>query len=219
MSSSTPQISICPCLGSADEAGSSQSRPSAQHRCFSDGAPLEVSFRRQTASCLTAGHARCSRFLERWSEEEPEEPRGGRSLGAFDSTLAEGALVLVMAGMIAFALFAIAPRPAPVAFARDAQPPAAEVASGNQGNSATVAASAVTAATATPAPTVAPTAVPARVPAATPTPSRAKSYLVKAGDTIYSIARANGVAPDALAKANSLSDPKLLKVGQTLKIP
>lgn len=44
-------------------------------------------------------------------------------------------------------------------------------------------------------------------------------YVVKSGDTIYSIARSLGVQPQALQDANGLSDPSKLKVGQSLTLP
>lgn len=44
-------------------------------------------------------------------------------------------------------------------------------------------------------------------------------YVVKDGDTLYSIAIANGVTMDALQKTNNLDDPNKLKIGQELIIP
>lgn len=45
------------------------------------------------------------------------------------------------------------------------------------------------------------------------------SYTVKAGDTVYSIARQHGVRHDELANANNLANPGDIKLGQTLVIP
>lgn len=47
----------------------------------------------------------------------------------------------------------------------------------------------------------------------------ARTYAVKAGDTLTSIARKYGVKVDALLAANPTLDPKRMKVGQSLKIP
>jgi spore germination protein len=44
-------------------------------------------------------------------------------------------------------------------------------------------------------------------------------YVVKTGDSIYSIAKSNGVAPDSIISANELVNPSQLVVGQTLFIP
>ena len=47
----------------------------------------------------------------------------------------------------------------------------------------------------------------------------ARTYVVKAGDSPYSIARKNGVRVDALMAANPGLDPKRLRVGQSLNLP
>jgi len=61
---------------------------------------------------------------------------------------------------------------------------------------------------------------PADASAAAPTPTAAaKSYTVQTGDTIYSIAKRNGVSVDAILWANKLTDPNVVKVGQSLVIP
>jgi spore germination protein len=44
-------------------------------------------------------------------------------------------------------------------------------------------------------------------------------YVVKPGDSIYSIAKANGVTPESIISSNQLINPALLVVGQTLVIP
>jgi len=58
--------------------------------------------------------------------------------------------------------------------------------------------------------------------AAFPTAVRAAdgpTYTVRPGDTLASIAAANGADAQALADANGLSDPDLIRVGQVLVIP
>ncbi len=45
------------------------------------------------------------------------------------------------------------------------------------------------------------------------------TYTVKAGDTLYSIARKYNVSVSALASANNITNWSLLNVGQVLKIP
>ncbi len=70
--------------------------------------------------------------------------------------------------------------------------------------------------TATPSPT--PSPIPSPTPKATATPSTT-IYIVKDGDTLLDIADKYGVSVDALLKANGLSDPDKLSVGDKLTIP
>ncbi len=88
--------------------------------------------------------------------------------------------------------------------------------------------------TAGPTPTRAPLSVlvPTHNPDAalvTPTPDRphalptarlsAEQYVVAAGDTLGSIADANGISVEALEQANSLSGSSVLNIGQSLNVP
>ncbi|TWT04972.1 LysM peptidoglycan-binding domain-containing protein [Planomicrobium sp. CPCC 101079] len=50
-------------------------------------------------------------------------------------------------------------------------------------------------------------------------PSTGAKYTVKAGDTLYSIAKKHGVTVAALAKANKITNYNLIRVGQVLIIP
>jgi LysM repeat protein len=50
------------------------------------------------------------------------------------------------------------------------------------------------------------------------TPPRSR-YLVRSGDTLFSIARANKVALDDLCSANNLNPEVTLRIGQSLRIP
>ncbi len=45
------------------------------------------------------------------------------------------------------------------------------------------------------------------------------TYVVKQGDTLFSIAAAFNVTADEIARANNLSNTNMLRVGQTLRIP
>ncbi len=47
----------------------------------------------------------------------------------------------------------------------------------------------------------------------------ARTYVVKAGDSLYSIAKKNGIRLDNLSTVNPGLDPKRLRVGQTLNLP
>jgi LysM repeat protein len=55
--------------------------------------------------------------------------------------------------------------------------------------------------------------------ASSPPSSRSKTYVVKAHDTIRSIATHFGVTPNAMLAANPHVDPRKLRVGQTLNLP
>ncbi|MBM4411548.1 MAG: LysM peptidoglycan-binding domain-containing protein [Chloroflexi bacterium] len=83
-------------------------------------------------------------------------------------------------------------------------------------------------ATRTPSPTPTATATPA--PTATPTPTvvpgQATTYTVQSGDNLLAIAQrftpAGGdvqATADAISKANSITDPRLIQIGQKLNIP
>ena len=56
----------------------------------------------------------------------------------------------------------------------------------------------------------------ADVPPTTTTPG---FYTVKKGDTLTSIAHSYGLTTEDLLKANRITDPKKLQLGQTLKVP
>lgn len=57
--------------------------------------------------------------------------------------------------------------------------------------------------------------------AGSPTASAAsgKKYTVKNGDTFWKIAKANGTTPDAVMKANRITDPRKLRPGMQLIVP
>ena len=59
-----------------------------------------------------------------------------------------------------------------------------------------------------------------RIPGVAPAGvGRGGTYVVKEGDTLFSIARQYGVTVDSLAQANNISDPSTLYVGQELVVP
>lgn len=103
------------------------------------------------------------------------------------------------------------------------------------GNRPGIAGSGASAAPSTPEQTLAPT--PSQVPSAspdstptaglalapTPTPQPTlawtRTYRVKSGDTLLGIAARFGTTATTLARLNDISNPSLLRIGQTLKIP
>ena len=46
-----------------------------------------------------------------------------------------------------------------------------------------------------------------------------RTYTVKKGETLYSIAKRHGVSVDAVSKASGIADPAKIAAGQTLIIP
>ncbi len=74
--------------------------------------------------------------------------------------------------------------------------------------------------TPTPTPTRTPTlATPTSTPTYAPTPGQTIIYVVRTGDTLYSIARRFGVSVQLLAQVNNIANPRYIWVGQRLIIP
>jgi len=79
-------------------------------------------------------------------------------------------------------------------------------------------------ATATPLPTATPeptTAVPTAAPTATtaPAPSGPTTYVVQPDDNLFRIALRFNTTVEAIAEANGIANPRLIRVGQTLVVP
>ncbi len=73
-------------------------------------------------------------------------------------------------------------------------------------------------------PTETPTATPTLLPTATPAPTATPlpctfTYVVRRGDTLWSIARRYGTTVEAIAQANGIINPNYIWVGQVLCIP
>ena len=74
------------------------------------------------------------------------------------------------------------------------------------------------ASTPSPRPTATPSPRPTATAAPRPTP-RARTYKVKRGETLSSIAAKFGTTTRKLAALNRIKDPSLIRVGQVLKLP
>lgn len=61
--------------------------------------------------------------------------------------------------------------------------------------------------------------VPEILPDPEPRPAERRTYVVKAGDTLSSIARTHAIEVDALAKSNGIRSPYTLSIGQRLVLP
>ncbi len=71
----------------------------------------------------------------------------------------------------------------------------------------------------TPEPTEAVTAEPTAEVTEEPVTTGPQQYVVKAGDTLYSIASRYGLSVPTLARANNITNPALIYVGRVLTIP
>jgi LysM repeat protein len=67
--------------------------------------------------------------------------------------------------------------------------------------------------------TAAPTAVPAAAAPTVAVPSGGTTHIVKSGETLGGIAKIYGTTTTAIAQANNLTNPSLIRVGQRLVIP
>jgi len=73
--------------------------------------------------------------------------------------------------------------------------------------------------TSTPTATSTSTPTPTPTPTATPTTTPVPSYVVRAGDTLGSIAQLFNTTADALAQLNGIANPHRISIGQALLIP
>ena len=230
----------CPYLRSADGTWRS-SRPHRDHRCWGQSPPGQLAAATQSGLCLTEAHLSCEIYgaaIARRADDlardhiAPERVAGrfgavvqpvpltldappeGRAqalglgerplrvLGVAGVTIV---LVLILAatvlngrGPAATPIIAVAsPTPAPTLRSVSPVTPAPSRAP----------------ASATPAATAPPTPVPS------PTPGIARTYRVKAGDTLGSIARKFGVTKAQLRAVNDLGNPPVLTLGQIINIP
>jgi len=161
------------------------------------------------------------------------EPSRGRTAGLPSTPgRAGGQALLVSLMVLAFLVLVIARTSAP------SQAPSSSPGAGAASGAYEVSPSAI------PMPSATPTATPSASPAAatpsaspaatitpgpepsltpepstTPTASTARTYKVQSGDTLGGIAARFGVTVKAIAKANGITNPRLIRAGQVLVIP
>jgi LysM repeat protein len=237
---------VCPYLRSADGTWRS-TRPQREHRCWAQAPPAPLSTLTQSQLCLTTAHPRCTIYgaaLQRRSDElardriAPERLSGAR-FGALVQpvpltmdptaerllpspstrpmrlvgTLLVGLLaVAVLAGGIYVVASQFAAAPPVTGLASPT--PNASIPAAPEPSSTTTAAAPTNAST----PLASPAASPP--PALTPTPPAiVRTYRVRAGDTLRSIARRFGVTRAAIRAINHLGAPPVLTPGQLINIP
>jgi LysM repeat protein len=211
--------------------------PSRDHRCTAaagaDPVPVEIQRRR----CLRPDHVTCSAYLAaRAAQAAIPEPAGRRRFVAATPVVVERArrgpgsgtalptgsalrIAAVLVVTVAIVAFAAARWPFGQAGTAVASPSPSAPATASPRPTP----SPTRAATAAPSPTVAPTPAATRTPrpARTPKPTAvaARTYTVKSGDTLSAIAARYGTTVEAIAKLNGISNTRLIRPGQVLKIP
>jgi LysM repeat protein len=232
-------LGVCPFLRSRDGSWSS-AFVSRDLRCWAVQPTAQPSAQKQRQLCLAAAHATCSTF----ETADSVDPFLGRA-DAGDAALwpaaasipialesvhtrpdvnvasprAGGQALLVGLMVVAFLVLAIARTNQLAGVGASPSPDA----------TATAAASAIVgvpaSATASPVPSVADSASPAApsatiAPSPTPAPTATqRSYKVRSGDTIASIAAKFHTTVTAIVGANKIVDPRTIHPGQILVIP
>jgi LysM repeat protein len=231
---------VCPYLLSADGRWRA-STPTRDHRCTVVTPPAILAAEKQRRLCLTAEHTTCSTYLA------AIDPSAAPSTMARDDrrptravtrtaplVLDHGRVAISMpvlrlergggqGGLVALMAVAFA---AIVVARLSGGGPDLTPGQVGAGASASPSAAASRAPAATPGASVAPTRtlVPTEVEP-TPAPPRAsaapaaKTYKVRSGDTLGGIAREFGTTVAVLQEMNGIENPRLLKVGQVLKLP
>jgi LysM repeat protein len=230
---------VCPFLMSADGRWRA-STPTRDHRCTVVTPPAILAAEKQRRLCLTAEHTSCSTYLAAMDpsaassstrdDRRPTRPvtrtapllldHGRVAIGMpalrVERTAGQGGLVALMA--VAFAAIVVA--------RLSSGGPVVTPAQVGAGASASPSAAASRAPVATPGASVAPTRtlVPTEVEP-TPAPPKAtpaagsRTYKVRSGDTLGGIASEFGTTVAILQELNGIENPRLLKVGQVLKLP
>jgi LysM domain len=234
------RLTICPYL--ATEGGAWRAAiPVREHECTAVEPPVPLALEKQRRLCLTASHTTCATFLAAGDLRDRAAGHGWGPSGVaqrrpipvttpvlidrghgsfpvtvpfFESSRFGGQALLVGLLVVAFIAIALArlesgpaATPSP-SFAVGAGSPApTSVASAGPSTSPAASAS------------VSPSASPGRTPrpSATAKPA-AKTYKVKSGDSLSSIAARYGVTVAALKKANGMTS-NVIRPGQVLKIP
>ena len=216
----------CPYLGLIDDRATRFTYPSAGHRCYATARPSTIDIPKQGRDCLTAEHVTCPRYHPQVLAAPTEHVRIDSDLAVSRSPgrragrrLARIALILLAligtvlvglligAGLAAQLVSRDGTTPAPSALAGDASPPTAVVSA--------------TPTMPSPSPTPSAAASASPEPSATPDPSPSGPviHVVEVGQNLTMIAQRYGVTVAALKKANSITDPNLIFVGQKLVIP
>jgi LysM repeat protein len=233
---------ICPYLMSSDGRWRA-STPTRAHRCTVVTPPAILAAEKQRRLCLTAEHVDCSTYLAandptavavasgpiradrrrlravpRTAPLVLDHGRLSINMPALRGERGAGQTGLVALMAVAFAAIVIARLSSGGPMLTPAQVGAGLSASPSAGASRAPVTS--PAASNAPTRTLVPTEVEATPAPAGASPAQAaRTYKVRSGDTLGGIAREFGTTVAILAKLNGIENPRLLRVGQVLKLP
>lgn len=219
-----------------------------EHRCTALAPPAPLEIDKQRRLCLTEAHATCATFIaagerrrqdlagvgideRRLAErrhvaltrpipialEQPSAVPGPVALVGGSRQAARGGLVALMV-LAAFVLVLARFGGMGLTGAAPSSPPA------TSGRPAALA-SATPTPSSSPPPTATPAVTPVPTPTLVPTPSptatiaATRRYVVRPGDTLSGIATRFRTTVTILQRLNRIADPRLIFVGQVLKIP
>lgn len=237
---------VCPFLA-ADDAAWRSAYAAREHRCHAVQPPAPIVVAKQRQLCLVPAHASCATYRAALAVREDARPvapgddgaalwaaasptpvvlEPARRMGAIPTASARsgGQALLIGLMVVAFLVLVIARTQSPAGSAGASVAPSAggTVSVGSPSAAASTPAPTPDAsASSTPEPTAPPSATPAATPDATvaPTTAATRTYKVKSGDTLSSIAATFGTTVKKIAKLNNIADPRVLRVGQVLQIP
>ena len=228
-------VPVCPYLGLTDDPQTHFAFPSSAQRCHASRRPAPIEGAKQARDCLTEAHVACPRYrppvasagaatvslaaLKASALHRPgARPSGRRSVNTI--------VIVILAVAAAIAGIAIGWRLAGTLNT------GAVVSGGSPAAGASAAPALASTAPSSPAPSPTPSPSPSLPPSPTPTPTLLRSpsrppsatpalltHQIKRGETLTIIAARYGVTVAALQKANGITDPNLIFVGQILVIP
>lgn len=226
---------MCPFLRSRDGSWSS-AYASRELRCWAVSPAALPAIAKQRQVCQVAAHAACATYeaamaqdplLRERSDELGLWPEAGLVPVTFESTHARptmsvaspragGQALLVGLMVVAFLVLVIA-RTNPLTGGEASPSPVASAQASSVVASAEPSASvppSIEPSPTAPTPTATPEPTPTEAPSASP-----RTYKVRSGDTIASIAAKFNTTVKAIVTANNIKDPRTIHAGQVLVIP
>lgn len=234
---------ICPRLAFSADRRHAADLADGDHVCTAQRPAQWLERSRQVELCLTADHIDCPRFVEyqaRLASHRHDDPAvpsfqfvstrlilhpdpAWRGLAGRAAQPLGRRVIAGVAGGVVLATAA-------AALAGAALPGGSSTTSATSTPTPTIEPSPTPTPTPTPSPTPSPSPSPSPLPTATPTPTQAptppaptptpqRTYVVRDGDTLGSIAQQFGVSVEAIQAANGIGDPDEILVGQVLVIP